>query len=362
MHKLENDYPEIEKDINSGLPTTAVMAKYDIGRKALFSYLKKKNIILLEEIIKNSRREAPSTIKQRSIERYRQTEILYGKIIEEMILNGEHMSPILKKTGMSLGYFRNFIRWKSQKWVKLLSENSKKFVSDDAVRKSKMGGAAAKTIAVNKSIPQEIQDSYFDLLKNNIHLAEIKRLLICQFAITEHYIDYTLVKRLGKPKRANQSGVNNPMYGKSPSKQSGIGAKGYIYDNSGVKLYFRSSLEMKIYVHLIENNIKFKITNIRIKYLDSNNTPRTYVPDIEIGNKLIEIKPSILINDKNNINKFITARQYCIENGMDFIIYTENDFCVKDFSKEKLDLLVQTGKIAVDERNYNKIVKYIGVK
>jgi len=47
---------------------------------------------------------------------------------------------------------------------------------------------------------------------------------------------------------------------------------------------------------------------------------------------------------------------------MDFIIYTENDFCVKDFSKEKLDLLVRTSKIVVDERNYNKILKYIGVK
>jgi hypothetical protein len=177
MNKLQDHYYEIEKDINSGLPTTAVMAKYGIGRKALFSYLKKKNIILLEKIIKNSRRAAPTTIKQLSIERYQQTEILYGKIIEEMILDGHHMSPILKKTGMSLGYFRNFIRWKDQKWVELLSKNSKKFIQEDAIRKSKMGADVVKIIALNKSIPQEIQNSYFDLLKNNIHIAEILSLI-----------------------------------------------------------------------------------------------------------------------------------------------------------------------------------------
>ena len=310
---------------------------------------------------KKDKRKNNKTAKYRAIKRYEETEKKYGRIIEEMINSGEHMSPILSATGMSLGYFRNFIKWKGQEWVLLLSENSKKFISKDAIRKSKMGAEVSKKLRIDRynNIPEEIKNAYNILFLQGKHLEEIKRILKTDCSITEHYIDTVLVKALGKPVRLKQSGCNNPMYGKSPSKNSGIGAKGHIVDNTGKKIHFRSSLEMKIFYFLIKQNIMFSITKRRINYVYENNLQRTYTPDIEIENKLIEIKPSCLIETQRNELKFCAAKKYCLENNIDFVLYTENDFPIKTFTKDTLDLCVQSGMILVDKTNYDKIVKYL---
>lgn len=311
--------------------------------------------------IKEDKRKNNKTAKYRAIKRYEETEKKYGTIIEEMIKNGKHMSPILCATGMSLGYFRNFIRWKGQEWVVLLSENSKNFISKDAITKSKMGAEVSKKLRIDRynNIPEEIKNAYNILFLQGKHLEEIKRILKTDYNTTEHYIDTVLVKTLGKPARLKQSGCNNPMYGKSPSKNSGIGAKGYIVDNAGKKIYFRSSLEMKVFYFLIKQNIMFSVTKQKIKYIDENNLQRTYTPDIEIENKLIEIKPSCLIETQRNQLKFCAAKKYCLENNIDFVLFTENDFPIKTFTKDILDLSVQTGMILVDKTNYDKIVKYL---
>lgn len=300
-------------------------------------------------------------VKCRAIKRYEETNIKYGKVVEEMIKNGEHMSPILSATGMSLGYFRNFIRWKGQEWTSLLAQNSKNFIKKDALMKSKKGALTMKKRHIDRinSIPEEIKNTYNTLISEGKHLAEIKRMLIERFNITEHYIDYTLVQSLEKPVRLKQSGCNNPMYGKSPSKNSGIGAKGFIIDNNGNRIHFRSSLEMKVFYFLINDNIDFVITKKRIKYIDITGTSRTYTPDIEIQNKLIEIKPSVLVEKENNKYKFEAAKKYCFLNNMIFEIYTEKHFPLQTFNKEVLDLSINSGRILVDVKNYDKIVKYL---
>lgn len=311
--------------------------------------------------IKEDKRKNNKTAKYRAIKRYEETDKKYGRTIEEMIKNGKHMSPILCATGMSLGYFRNFIRWKGQEWVALLSENSKNFISKDAIIKSRMGAEVSKKLRIDRynNIPEEIKNAYNILLLQGKHLEEIKRTLKTDYNTTEHYIDTVLVKALGKPARLKQSGYNNPMYGKNPSKNAGIGAKGHIIDNTGKKMHFRSSLEMKVFYFLIKENITFSITKQRINYIDENNLQRTYTPDIEIENKLIEIKPSCLIETQRNELKFAAAKKYCLEKNVDFILYTENDFPIKTFTKDTLDLCIQSGMILVDKTNYNKIVKYL---
>ena len=66
----------------------------------------------------------------------------------------------------------------------------------------------------------------------------------------------------------------------------------------------------------------------RIKYIDSKQNSRHYIPDFLIGDDIIEeVKPSNLVHssmDNNNL-KYTAAIEYCKSNGYHYKIITEKD-------------------------------------
>lgn len=93
------------------------------------------------------------------------------------------------------------------------------------------------------------------------------------------------------------SGSNNPMYGKSPSKLSGSGLKGYFKN-----VFFRSYLELSYLIQLDKLHVKVEsaeTTKFTVLY-KLDNVNRTYKPDFYLPdtNEVIEIKWSRLAQTK----------------------------------------------------------------
>ena len=112
------------------------------------------------------------------------------------------------------------------------------------------------------------------------------------------------------------SGEKNPMYGKPSPQGSGNGWSGWYK-----KWYFRSLKELSYVVNLDKMGVKWKTASkVRIKYIDTFGTIRTYTPDFIVGNILVEVKPeklksSILVRLKEE-----AAKIYCKNNGMEYEI------------------------------------------
>lgn len=122
----------------------------------------------------------------------------------------------------------------------------------------------------------------------------------------------------------------NPMYGVSPNLEAGIGSSGWIVVNNK-KMFFRSSLQCRVYIYLIFNNIEFNLSKHRIPYIYQDRK-RTYCPDIEINNTIYQIKPEPLLSYKLNQVKFIAAQDYCNKFKLKFDIITQKTFNI--YSKQ----------------------------
>lgn len=150
-------------------------------------------------------------------------------------------------------------------------------------------------------------------------------------------------------------GSKNGMYGKPPLKSSGYGWSGW-YNG----YHFRSLLELSYIKFLIDADIKFKSAETKeymVEYM-LEGIERTYWPDFVVDGDIIEIKPSRLVNTKQNTAKFKAAKE---KYGTKFKILTENDFpVIKDITD-----LVESGKIKLLKK-YQKICnerkrKYIAI-
>lgn len=155
------------------------------------------------------------------------------------------------------------------------------------------------------------------------------------------------------------TGKNNPMYGKSPSLLSGIGISGWILHNNE-KYFFRSSLEMRVFLYLIEKNIDFKLSKHRISYVD-NNVNKTYNPDIVIDNIIYEIKPLQRIKLKSVKTKQKAAERYCNKFALKYQFITENTFNLSNITFDKVDSMIDSGVIILTNNktkdNYKRLME-----
>lgn len=146
-------------------------------------------------------------------------------------------------------------------------------------------------------------------------------------------------------------------------KQSGElnAAYGKVYENCGISrcqgtylgIRFRSKYELSFLVHLTKmgtdmNRVKSEPFFVRYMY---NNKQRTYRPDFMIDNVVYEIKPSNLLEYKENPFKFASALQHCNEHGLDFKIITEKDFCILTLEKAILLDVICWNKGALEYLN-----------
>jgi len=112
------------------------------------------------------------------------------------------------------------------------------------------------------------------------------------------------------------SGKNNPMYGKSTPQGSGNGWSGWYKG-----WFFRSLRELSYMIKEIEGkNKKWRTAetkDLKIKYVDYKGDERTYVADFLVEEKeLIEVKPTKLKKSLTVRAKAKAARKFCKEKGL----------------------------------------------
>jgi len=104
-----------------------------------------------------------------------------------------------------------------------------------------------------------------------------------------------------------------------------------VLDRLGIKIYYRSSYELRA-LQLLDSYsdvIKVSGESIRIQYKKEDGSTHYYVPDLLVTtadglNYIIEIKPSYLLEEKNNQIKFEAAKKYVKKHNMIFLVWTEN--------------------------------------
>ena len=108
--------------------------------------------------------------------------------------------------------------------------------------------------------------------------------------------------------------------------------QGYLLNTStDKKEWYSSSYEKERMLQLNSQNIKWtKNHGIKIPYVDVNGRNHYYIPDILVGDKILEeIKPVRLIHLDNNPEKFFAAKKYCSKNNLTFKIITEKELGIK---------------------------------
>ena len=207
-----------------------------------------------------------------------------------------------------------------------------------------------------KPITELISNRFIELKAMGLYKTQVYEKMREEFGFGDKKINQ-LCKKFGYPPDNPQTGNLNSMFGKSPSLKAGIGVKCWINHNTE-KVFCRSSLELRIYLYLIDNNIQFELSNHRIKY-DWNGKERTYNPDIVIDTQICEIKPSVLVSQPINIAKHEALTRYCESFGMTPRILTEGDFDISKYKSRKyIDELIVRGMIEIDEENSTKLKKY----
>lgn len=103
----------------------------------------------------------------------------------------------------------------------------------------------------------------------------------------------------------------------------------FLSKKSNRPLFFRSSLELKVYEMLEDSEfiVEIEYEPIILSY-NWRGKKRKYVPDILItttdGLKyLLEVKPERRVEDPKNIAKFSSAVEYCSNNGLTFVLVND---------------------------------------
>lgn len=309
----------------------------------LFEKLKdntwKKRNVLLTEFNKNRR-----------LENMKKLESLYKEKVISLLNSGGIYKDVCNVLNVSDKQVVDFLTYIGYRDIQLLNSklNTQKLSSENWRRNAlKIKGKPLKPLS------DELISEYIKLKDSGVYPKEIIQIFKDKFNCTQ--IQYKWCRKLfGAPTHNPQSGKLNPMYGKPTPHGSGIGVKGWIlYDD--IRIFFRSTLELKIYMFLLENNIEFVLSKHRIEYI-FNDVARTYNPDICIGNNIFEIKPSALLMSENVKAKMNALQNYCniFKLKCDFI--TEKTYDISKYTKEYILDLISKNKIQlVNESNLEKL-------
>lgn len=138
----------------------------------------------------------------------------------------------------------------------------------------------------------------------------------------------------------NNSGENNPMFGKPSPTGSGNGWSGWYKG-----WYFRSLRELTYMINVIE---RFNLTwecgeqkKYKIKYITFNGKQRNYFPDFIINGKyIVESKPKRLWGSDSVNRKKEAAIKFCDNNGLKYKLVD-----VGILNDDKIKKLYNDGKI-----------------
>ena len=101
------------------------------------------------------------------------------------------------------------------------------------------------------------------------------------------------------------------------------------------RCYYRSSYELKLMEILEEDSsvVSFFMEPFLIPYVGLDKKNHKYIPDCLIKyvnnvNVLVEVKPERLLNTPTNILKFEAGKEYCKNNNMEYVIWTEKELFI----------------------------------
>jgi hypothetical protein len=200
---------------------------------------------------------------------------------------------------------------------------------------------------------------YLEMKEQDMFEADARREFHKKFGTSKSAFTY-LNKNYGPlPRRPDHflPGELNPMYNMEPDWKSGTGVKGHLLCR-GKLIFFRSSLELRIYTYLIDNNIIFSLSKHRIHF-EYEGKIKTYYPDIVIADCICEIKPTIKISWKDNIAKHEALKQYAAEMNLKCKYLTEKTYDLSFFTEDYFDKLLEDKIVIMEPEQIKRIKKYI---
>lgn len=120
------------------------------------------------------------------------------------------------------------------------------------------------------------------------------------------------LKQFGITRRTNSESLINYIakYGINPKFVNSKYKTGWHTDWTGVDHFYRSGHELELYQILDKKKKYYQTEKLRIKYFDSQlKKYRLAIPDINIGNLIIEIKSDYTLDPINMNDKFMAYRK-----------------------------------------------------
>jgi hypothetical protein len=152
------------------------------------------------------------------------------------------------------------------------------------------------------------------------------------------------------------SGINNPMFGVSPSKHSGGGWCGTFES-----VFFRSLCELYFLVKFKRDNPDKSIMNAEtkkyfVKYV-IDDMIKTYRPDFVCDNVVYEIKSSRFDDERVTMIKANAAIKYFTSMGIEYRL-VKDTFSVYQFIRYTLLDLVKSGHVILSDKTVLKLNRY----
>lgn len=345
---------EILNKIKSGVDSHTIIVDYQLSYSKLHKLSKKHKIL---DIFKtNNKKFAKIKCNKKTItlhtEINKDIDIKFGNKIYDLVINKKFTTYDLRSEfKIPLNRIIRFLNYKGI--YDVCVKNGKEKIGSLAKVNGKNSTFKLKGIEL-KPITDEIIEKFKYYKKTLIYKQKVYDAIKKDFGFGEKKLKQ-LCKRFGYPVDNPQTGKLNPMYGKSPSLKAGIGVKCHLKVNGN--LYFcRSSLELKIYMYMINNNIKFIQSKHRVKY-KINNVDKTYCPDIIINDiEVCEIKPSVLTLLKENKIKMDSLKKYCQDYNLKCRYITEKDLDLSNYSEFSMyQNLIENKILIIDFKNLEKL-------
>lgn len=284
-------------------------------------------------------------------ERISQFNIQFGNEFEQCVSDGYTVNQLREYFNVSekfVYYYSDYFNLTND-----IKENNIRRIQSVA-RKNGAKSADTLTDVPLKPFSDEIINWYKECVSTGMYRMEVMNKLKEKFGYGRRKYRQ-LVNLYGAPDRNFQSGKQNPMYGRQPGKNSGIGIKAHIV-HDGKRIYCRSLLELRIFLFLIDNNIKFELSKHRINYT-LNDKSYTYLPDIIfVGTNIIaEIKPTKLINSNLNVIKFKAAREYCKKYKLEFRVINETTYDLTKFDLSVINNYIDRNIVVIDGVQYERL-------
>lgn len=282
----------------------------------------------------------------------------FGSVIRLKILSGANLQILKASCNLTAGQIKELV--KILNLNELLKLNSKKILKENQLRRSLLGAEKVRgTKIIRHIVTNEMKQFYSQCIIDNLFEGESRNLFHVKFGTSGGNTWNFLIKEFGQIKKHPTvflPGIDNKMFGKEPDWKSGNGIKGHIFINNKL-IYFRSSLELRIYCYLYHHNIDFSLSNHVVKYF-YNQRWRNYFQDIVIDDCIFEIKPSVKLNWKINELKFKALQEYCEKFNLKCKYLTESTFDLSLIDINYINEKIRQKLIVINENEYTRLLKY----